>query len=394
MSIRNQGGRRERRRVPAGPAPAPSPRALSVVIAAGGTGGHIYPGLAVAEALRRAEPEAQICFLGTGRGHQGRLQAPAGYPLHLVDMVPFAGRQAARLPWALARSTVQARRVLARVGAQVAVGMGAYVSVPLIAAARLSGVPSLIHESGAVPGRANRWAARLTGNVATAFAEATAAFGHAADVRTVGMPLAAGLERFDRAGSRAKARAAYGLDETTRFVLVNGGSQGASSLNRLAVGLAGRWRHRGDVRLLVKTGGRHYDETSAALAASGGAHLVELTAFIDDMELAYAAADMAVCRTGAGTVAELAVVGLPAVLVPYPHAPFDHQARNAAAMVAAGAAVMVRDHEATAAVVGPRLEEILEDRSRLEAMSAALERLARPDAADEMAAWTRQLARR
>jgi UDP-N-acetylglucosamine--N-acetylmuramyl-(pentapeptide) pyrophosphoryl-undecaprenol N-acetylglucosamine transferase len=369
------------------------PGSSSIVIAAGGTGGHIYPGLAVAAALRRAEPEAHICFVGTSRGLEGTLIPEAGFPLHLVDMVPFAGRQAALLPLALVRATAQARQILRRQEADVAVGMGAYVSVPLIIAARLAGVPSVIHESGAVPGRANLWAAHLTGNVATAFADAAPTFSRSADVRTLGMPLGPDLDAFDRRALRGKARAAQGLDDSTLLILVNGGSQGAASLNRLAVGLAQRWQDRSDVRILLKAGRRDHERTAAALRAGGGAHLVELTPFIDRMDRAYAAADIAVCRPGAGTVAELAVVGLPAVLVPYPHAPFDHQARNASALVAAGAAIMVRDHEATPNTVGPKLERILDDHRQLDLMRSRLGHLAHPRAADEMAAWALDLAR-
>ena len=364
----------------------------SIVIAAGGTGGHIFPGLAVAEALRRTAPSTRICFVGTSRGLEGTLVPEAGFELHLIDMVPFARATAAKLPVALVRATRQARMVLRRQEADVVVGMGAYVSGPVILAARLAGVPSLIHESGAVPGRANLAAARLTGNVATAFAEAAVAFPRSADVRTVGMPLGRDLAAFDRAALRKEARTSYELDDATLAVLVNGGSQGAASLNRLAVGLAERWRDRTDVRIVLKTGARDHDRVQAEMRDSGGAHLVELTRFIDRMDHAYAAADVSVCRPGAGTVAELAVVGLPAVLVPYPHAPFDHQARNAAALVDVGAAMMVRDHEATPDVVGPLLEPLLADRSGLDRMRAGLQSLAHPHAADELAAWALELA--
>lgn len=366
--------------------------ATSIVIAAGGTGGHIYPGLAVAEALRRAEPGTSVSFVGTRRGLESTIVPGAGYELDLVDMVPFAGPAAATLPVALVRSTLQARRILARRRADAVVGMGAYLSVPVVLAARLSGIPSLVHESGAVPGRANLVAARLTPNIATAFPDAIAAFPPRATVRTVGMPLGPALIDFDRSALRPAARRAYGLDDATLMVLVNGGSQGASSLNRLAVGLARRWHERHGVRLVVKTGPRDHDQTRAALPERD-AHLVELTPFIERMDHAYAAADVAVCRPGAGTVAELAVVGLPAVLVPYPHAPFDHQAHNAAALVAAGAAHLVRDHEATPEVVGPLLEAMLDERGTLDRMRSGLAGLARPRAADEMAAWALELAR-
>ncbi len=362
----------------------------NVVIAAGGTGGHIFPGLAVADAIRRTEPAASVSFVGTRRGLETTLIPGAGYELELIDMVPFTGRTAALLPAALVRATAQARRILRARRADVVVGMGAYLSVPVVAAARLAGIPSLVHESGAVPGRANLVAARLGGNVATAFAEAAPAFGHAV-VRTVGMPLGPELVGFDRQVLRPAARHAHRLDDDTLMVLVNGGSQGASSLNRLAIGLARRWHDRHDVRILLKAGSRDHERTEAELRASPGAQLVELTRFIERMDHAYAAADVAVCRPGAGTVAELAVVGLPAVLVPYPHAPFDHQARNAAALVAAGAALMVRDHEATPEVVGPLLEAILDDRERLEQMCSGLAGMAHPRAADELAAWALSL---
>ncbi|MBW3626257.1 MAG: UDP-N-acetylglucosamine--N-acetylmuramyl-(pentapeptide) pyrophosphoryl-undecaprenol N-acetylglucosamine transferase [Actinobacteria bacterium] len=366
--------------------------APSIVIAAGGTGGHIYPGLALGRALGRVAPGARVSFVGTPRGLEGKLIPGAGYELDLVDMVPFAGWRRAVLPAALVRAAVQARSILRRRAADVAVGMGGYASIPLILGARLAGVPALVHESGAVPGKANLVAARLTRNVATAFDEVVSAFPASATVRTVGMPLGPELSGFDRDALRDEARQAFGLDDGTRFVLVSGGSQGAASLNRLAVGLAQRWRHRGDVRILLKAGARNLEEAQAAVAATGADKLVEVTRFIERMDHAYAAADVAVCRPGAGTVAELAVVGLPAVLVPYPHAPSDHQTRNAAALVEAGAAFLVRDHEATAEVVGPLLERVLDDRSELERMGSALRSIAHPRAADELAAWALELA--
>jgi UDP-N-acetylglucosamine--N-acetylmuramyl-(pentapeptide) pyrophosphoryl-undecaprenol N-acetylglucosamine transferase len=366
--------------------------APSIVIAAGGTGGHIYPGLALGRALCRSAPDARVSFVGTARGLEGRLIPSAGFELDLVDMVPFAGWRRALVPAALARAAVQARGILRRRHADVAVGMGGYASIPLIVGARLAGVPALIHESGAVPGKANLVAARLTRHVATAFEEVASAFPPSATVRTVGMPLGPELAGFDRATLRDEARKAFELDEGTRFLLVSGGSQGAASLNRLAVGLARRWKDRDDVRILLKAGARNHEEAQAAVTAAGAGAMVEVTRFIERMDHAYAAADVAVCRPGAGTVAELAVVGLPAVLVPYPHAPSDHQARNAAALVDAGAAFLVRDHEATAEVVGPLLERVLDDPCELERMGSALRSIAHPRAAEELASWALELA--
>jgi UDP-N-acetylglucosamine--N-acetylmuramyl-(pentapeptide) pyrophosphoryl-undecaprenol N-acetylglucosamine transferase len=174
---------------------------------------------------------------------------------------------------------------------------------------------------------------------------------------------------------------------------VLGGSQGAATLNRAAVGLALRWRDRHDRHIVLKTGAAQRAEVSEELDRAGCGDLVTVTSFIERMDLAYAAADLAVCRAGAGTVAELATTGLPAVLVPYPYAPHDHQAVNAATLVEPGAAVLVRDHEATPERLGPLADGLFDDPGALAAMRAAARRAAHPHAADELAAWVLDLAR-
>ncbi|MCU1483322.1 MAG: UDP-N-acetylglucosamine--N-acetylmuramyl-(pentapeptide) pyrophosphoryl-undecaprenol [Actinomycetia bacterium] len=365
--------------------------APTVVIAAGGTGGHIYPGLALAEAIAEARPDARIEFVGTPRGMEGQLVPAAGHPLHLYDMVQFAGQgwRKATVPLALGRATLQARSILKRLGADVAVSMGGYSGIPLIVAAKTAGVPSLIHEPGAVPGKANQLAARFTDHLATSFPQTRFA---GVELRYVGYPLRRAMTSFDRDALRPEARTAYDLDERTAMVLVTGGSQGAMSLNRLALGLAERWADRDDLRIVLKAGARNHEEIEAALAGNPGAHLVELVRYIDRMDHAYAAADIGVFRSGAGTVAELAVVELPSVLVPFPRDEHDEQLHNAQPLVEAGGALLVRDHEATADHVGPMLEERLADRSHLAAMAEGMRANARPQAASELAAWTLALA--
>jgi UDP-N-acetylglucosamine--N-acetylmuramyl-(pentapeptide) pyrophosphoryl-undecaprenol N-acetylglucosamine transferase len=369
--------------------------ALSVVIAAGGTGGHIYPGLALADALRRLRPDVRVTFVGTRRGLEGTIVPGAGYPLELVDMIPFTPTLGARrflLPVALVRAAAQARRILRDQDASVAVGMGGYASIPVVVAAWLGRVPALIHESGAVPGRANLVAARFTRHVAVAFEEAAAHFPRSARARTVGMPLGPDLAAFDRSVLRAEARAAFALPDGVTALLVNGGSQGSARLNELAVGLAARWRDRGDVRIVLKAGRAHHEQVTAALAANGGAAVTQVVEFFARMDHAYAAADLAICRAGAATVAELAVTGLPAVLVPYPWAPRDHQARNAETLVRAGGARLVRDAEATVERVAPLVEELLADPARRDVMGKAIREVAHPRAADELARWVLELA--
>jgi UDP-N-acetylglucosamine--N-acetylmuramyl-(pentapeptide) pyrophosphoryl-undecaprenol N-acetylglucosamine transferase len=369
-----------------------APTAPRVVIAAAGTGGHIYPGLALAEALRTAAPDAVISFVGTRRGLEGDIIPRAGYQLDFVDMVPFSGANRFRLPAALLRSGVQSRALLRRRRADVAVGMGGYASAPLLLGARLARVPSLIHESGAVPGKANLVAARMTRNIATSFPAAAGAFPSGRTLRVTGMPLASEFATFDRAALRADARRQLGLPADAFVVFVMGGSQGAATLSSAAVGLGARWRDRDDLHVLLKLGARAGDDVDEQVARAGADKVVHRVAYLDRIGVAYAAADVALCRAGAGTVAELAVTGLPAVLVPYPFATGDHQRDNAAELEAAGAAVIVPDAEATADRLGPILEGLAGNRAQLAAMAAGAASVGRPDAAAKLAGWVLELA--
>lgn len=363
-----------------------------VVIAAGGTGGHIYPGLSLAAAIRRLEPAAQVSFVGTRRGLEGEVIPRAGYELDVVAMVPFTGANRFVLPAALMRGGLQARAVLRRRGADVAVGMGGYASAPLLLGARLARLPSLIHESGAIPGKANLLAARLTTNIATAFPGAVRAFPADRTIRVTGMPLAPEFAGFDRDAVRGPSRQALGLPAEAFVLFVMGGSQGATRLTTAAIELGRRWADRGDLHILLKVGARAAEDVRPLLAAAGAEGVVHPVAYLDRMDSAYAAADVALCRAGAGTVAELAVTGLPAVLVPYPFATGDHQRENAAELVAADAATVVPDAEADAATLAPIIEGLAADRARLARMAAGARSVGRPDAADELARWVLELA--
>ncbi|MEU6059887.1 UDP-N-acetylglucosamine--N-acetylmuramyl-(pentapeptide) pyrophosphoryl-undecaprenol N-acetylglucosamine transferase [Streptomyces sp. NPDC047097] len=360
---------------------------LSVVIGAGGTGGHIYPGLALADALRRAVPEAVVSFVGTRRGLEGELIPAAGYRLHTVDMIPFDPALGARrylLPAALLKSAAQARAVLREQGARIAVGMGGYPSAPVILGARMAGLPSVIHESNAVPGRANRFAARLTPHIAVAFDT-----GHLPGAIITGMPIAAALAGLDRAALRPAARAALGVPRGARLVLVNGGSLGAARLTEAALGLAERWRDREGLHLLIKTGPAALPAARITLHGHPTARAVP---YLDRMDLAYAAADLVVCRAGSATVAELATTGVPAVLVPYPHAPGDHQTHNARVLTDAGAGLLLPDAETTAGRLAALVEPLLADPARLAAMSGAAEPGPHARAADLLAEHVMRLA--
>ncbi len=373
------------------------PPPLSVVIGAGGTGGHIYPGLALADALRRAVPDALISFVGTTRGLETRLIPGAGYRLHTVDMIPFDPSLGARrflLPAALMKSAAQVRSILraqGERGAQVAVGMGGYPSAPVILGAKLAGLPSVIHESNAVPGRANQFAARLTPHLTVAFERSRAHLAGGERARVVGMPIAASLAGLDRSGLRAEARRAMGVRDGARLIVFNGGSLGAARLTEAALGLAELWRSRTDVQLLIKTGPAASEETRRRLGDSPVARAVP---YLDRMDHAYAAADLVVCRAGSATVAELAATGVPAVLVPYPHAPGDHQTHNARVLTDAGAGLLVPDAATTAEHLADLVGPLLDRPERLAAMARAADPGPHARAAELLAAEVLRLAGR
>jgi len=369
--------------------------ATSVVIGAGGTGGHIYPGLATADAIRAARPDSQIVFVGTKRGLEGRLIPQAGYELITVDMLPLNPNLRWRLvffPFSIVRSTVQTLRTLRGRKADVVLGMGGYPSVPAVLAAWLARVPRIIHESNATPGLANRFVSRFAPNIALAFREGGRKLPRHRDTRLVGMPISESLAAFDRDALHEEARAHFNLKDGERMVLVSGGSLGAVRLSRAAADLAGRWRDRTHIRLVIKAGRDQLPAIEQQLTSNGGHAVATALAYLDRMDLAYAAADITVCRAGSGTVAELSHVGLPAVLVPYPSAAHDHQSFNAQALVDVGAAVMIRDSDVTADRLEQVLTPILADPARLAAMAAAAHQTVHSTAARDLASWVLELA--
>jgi UDP-N-acetylglucosamine--N-acetylmuramyl-(pentapeptide) pyrophosphoryl-undecaprenol N-acetylglucosamine transferase len=365
----------------------------TIAIGAGGTGGHIYPGLALAAALRQRRPDARILFFGTPRGMESELIPAAGYPLFHTSMVPFARSAGWRryvVTAITARAAWQSRRLLLREGVDAVVGMGGYPSLPVIAGARLAGIPALIHEANAVPGRANWLSARLTPNVALALGT-EGAWRPGPGSRVVGMPISAALDQLDRPALRPGARARLEVPADAVLVVVSGGSQGSERLDGAALELALAWRGREDVRLVIKPSRRGGDKLRAQLYAAGLSDNARVVDYIERMDDVYAAADLMICRAGAATVAELAAVGLASVLVPYPHAPADHQTHNARALVDAGGAVMVADAAATGIGWCTLVDGLVGDRTRLQSMARAAGTIAQRDGASRLADWTLEL---
>ena len=343
-----------------------------LLLTTGGTGGHIFPALAVAEALRALPPQARILFVGSDYGPEARLAAAAGLDFAGLPVRGFVGR-GIRAVGAAARMLAAAGRALAvvrRFRPQAVAGFGGYAAFAPMLAGRCLGVPCVLHEQNAVPGASNRLLARLARRICLSL-PGTEGFPQEKCVLT-GNPVRAAVAAV---GERPRTFSG-------RRLLIMGGSLGAHALNAYMPGQLARLRAAG-VEIRHQTGRADEDAVRAAYTAAGYDPAC-VTAFIDDMAAAYAWADLALCRAGATSVAELCAAGVPSILVPFPFAAHDHQTRNAEALRAAGAALLVAQRDMDAADIAGQALRLLDDPARRESMSAAARRHARPDAAERV----------
>ena len=339
----------------------------NVLIMAGGTGGHVFPALACAREFQARG--YSVHWLGTPRGIENDLVPQAGLPLHLIDVSGLRGKGKLSLlkaPFQLLRSLWQARRIVRELQPVCVLGMGGYVTGPGGLAARLAGVPLIIHEQNAVAGTANRLLSRIANRICEAFPDTFAASDRR---RTTGNPVREELfletPREPLVGRKPK-------------LLVLGGSLGAEPLNKLLPAALGKLP--ADVRPQVfHQAGKQHAEITAERYRDAAVE-AEVAPFIKDMARAYGWADLVICRAGALTVSELAAAGLPSMLVPLPHAIDDHQSRNAEYLAKEGAAVLLPQHATDAAKLAAQLTEVLMHLEKLTAMGATARRLAKPDA--------------
>jgi UDP-N-acetylglucosamine--N-acetylmuramyl-(pentapeptide) pyrophosphoryl-undecaprenol N-acetylglucosamine transferase len=351
---------------------------MGVMLAGGGTAGHIEPALALADALRRADHQIVVTCLGTERGLETRLVPSRGYDLALIPAVPLPRAITPRLlsvPGRLADAVGAAAAALDQCDARVLVGFGGYVATPAYLAAKRHGVPIVVHEANSRPGLANRLGARLTRHVFTG--QPGTRLAHAT---CIGIPIRREISGLDRLALSDKARAHFGLRPDLPVLLVTGGSQGARSLNRSVIG-ASPWIRESAVQVLHIVGPR---ADSEAVPSWPDAPYVTLP-YVDRMDLAYAAADFALVRGGAMTCAELTAVGLPAVYVPLPHGNGE-QRLNAVPIEHAGGGLIVADADLTPAWIRDTLLPVLLDPELVAAMSQAAAEMGHGDADRRLAA--------
>ncbi|MCX5045985.1 undecaprenyldiphospho-muramoylpentapeptide beta-N-acetylglucosaminyltransferase [Aldersonia sp. NBC_00410] len=381
------------------------PDGLSVIVAGGGTAGHIEPALAVADALRRLEPSVKVTALGTARGLETTLVPERGYPLELIPPVPLprkVSKDLLRLPKRVWDSVRRTREVIDRSGADVIVGFGGYVALPAYLAAGLSRrrrVPIVVHEANAKAGIANKVGARLATRVLAAVPGSGIHARRAPSAELVGIPVRSSITGLDRSAFRAGARAHFGLPQDGPVLLVFGGSQGARSLNIAVSGAAAELAAAG-ISVLHAHGPKNtLDLPDSARAgvphdtARNGAAPYVAVPYLSRMDLAYAAADVAICRSGAMTVAEVSAVGLPAFYVPLPHGNGE-QELNARPVVAQGGGTIVADAQFTPQYVIDRVIPAILDRNGLREMGLAAAGAGHRDAANEVARIVLEVARK
>jgi UDP-N-acetylglucosamine--N-acetylmuramyl-(pentapeptide) pyrophosphoryl-undecaprenol N-acetylglucosamine transferase len=345
-----------------------------MMIAGGGTGGHLFPGIAVAEAARRRDPATAILFVGSAHGIESRVIPTSGFELALLPGSPLRGRKVTEKVTALGAlgaATVRARVLVQRFAPDVVVGLGGYASAPAVVAGRLRRLPIVLLEQNARPGLTTRFLARLADRVCVSFPDTATDFADGQAVVT-GNPVRA-----------FTGVTALGTTRAGLTIAIVGGSAGAHRLNEAGPELRTALADVAGLSIIHQTG---LAEEAAVRARYAGAAGVDVRAFITEIGEVYAAADVIICRAGATTIAEVAAQGLPAIFVPYPHAADDHQRANAEALVRGGAARLVLDYQATGTRLAQEVRDLLGTPNLLAEMRHRMRQFARPDAANRVLA--------
>lgn len=359
-------------------------KALRVIISGGGTGGHIFPAISIANAIRQKQPDAQILFVGAeGRMEMQRVPA-AGYEIKGLPICGFDRKHLWRNAVVLLkilRSRRLARRIVATFRPDVCVGVGGYASGPTLNVAQAMGIPTLLQEQNSYAGVTNKLLAQKADRICVAY-ENMSRFFPADKIVLTGNPVRQGLvgARVDR----AEALRALGLSPARRTVLIVGGSLGARTLNECVLGNLPLVRQQNSVQFIWQTGGFYSREIQAELKRRGRPGNLYVTDFIADMASVYAVADLVISRAGAGSISEFCLLAKPVILVPSPNVAEDHQTKNALALVQQDAALYVKDSEARMTLLPLAINTIMQP-ERLEQLSQNIRGLARPNAASDIA---------
>jgi len=356
---------------------------MRVLMTGGGTGGHVYPALAIADLIKMNEPDSEIAFVGTEKGIENRLVPAAGYPLYHIQIQGIRRSLSLsnlKTAYLVLVSPSRAKKIIREFRPDIVIGTGGYVCWPLLRAASSLGVPCMVHESNALPGVAVRQLQGRLDVILTNFAETASLLKAKDKIVNVGNPLRARCATI----RKEDARRQLGIPDSVRFVTLSfGGSLGARALNEAAVGLMENLTvGREDMMQIHGTGARGYEYTKQLMESRGvkEGERVILKEYIDDMPLYMAAADLVICRAGAMTLTELAMMQKPAILIPSPNVTDNHQYKNAKVLADAGAAELIQESELTEERLAETVAELARDLSRCEGMSRRIAAFAREDA--------------
>ena len=359
---------------------------MHFVITGGGTGGHVYPALAIAGGLKEKYPGAEILYIGSGKGLEADLAPKAGLsfePIRVTGLKRRLTLDNVFTVWRASLGFAKALRVLANLKPRAVIGTGGYVCGPVVLAAAVCGIPTLIHEQNALPGITNRLLAYVVKTVAITFPETAGRLPKHTRVILTGLPVRVEFSDCEK----QKARRQLNLPENGSLVLSFGGSQGAKSINNSMPEVIKYFSNKTDVHFLHVTGPAQYDNFILGLKKcfvdpDYGNNTIK--PYIHEMHLALAAADLVVCRAGAATLAEITAIGKPAVLIPYPYASGNHQELNAVSLKKSGAAVVIKDSYLTGKILAEQVDSLLADPRRLKEMSQASKKLGHPEALEKI----------
>jgi UDP-N-acetylglucosamine--N-acetylmuramyl-(pentapeptide) pyrophosphoryl-undecaprenol N-acetylglucosamine transferase len=358
---------------------------MRIIVSGGGTGGHIYPALTIADTIKKLYPEAEIRFVGTTHGLEKELVPRAGYPIDFIDVQGFKrslGADTFRSVYKLFTGLADARKLLDSYKPHLVIGTGGYVCGPIVFLAAMKGIPACVQEQNALPGVTNKILSHFVNTIFLGYKEADKYFTGKARKVFTGNP----IRKEILSHTRWEALRFFQLDFNKKTILIAGGSLGAASINKAAFQLERDLSGRDDVQILHATGKNNYEAYEKQIAETGGFKSnIHVFPYLYDMPMALAAADLAVFRAGAIGLAELTAKGIPSILVPFPYATANHQEFNARALEAAGAAQVILDRELTGGILHEKVEHLLLHESELREMKVAAGRAGRPEAAMEIA---------
>ncbi len=357
---------------------------LKVIISGGGTGGHIFPAISIANAIREKRPDTEILFVGAlGRMEMQRVP-DAGYEIKGLPVQGFDRKNMLKnikVIWNLMRSRRQARKILRKFAPDIAIGVGGYASGPTLDQATKLGIPTLIQEQNSYAGVTNKLLAKKADRICVAYSGMERFF-PAESIVFTGNPVRQNL--LDQSVSREEAVKSFGLDPTKRTILIVGGSLGAKTLNDSVLGSISLIRQQKNVQIIWQTGKYYSEKIEKQLSEMKQPDNLYANAFISDMRMAYAAADLVISRAGASSISELCMLGKPCILVPSPNVAEDHQTKNALALVEQDAAIYVKDADARRKLIANAINTV-EDTERLSTLGKNILQLAKPNAASDIA---------